>query len=324
MAIDPLILGRADVEAIMPSLTEVVDLVEGVYREAAGGAADAPTKIGVRPDRPLSFLHAMPAWLGGRRELGVKWVSYYPDSGAVPDSDATALMVLNDPDTGVPVAIMEGMHFTNARTAASGIFAAAHLVRGAPKTVGLIGCGALQAWTFPELVRRFPSIVTARVTSRRPESRVRFSEAQSTNAGISVNAVDTAQEAVQGADIVVSAIPQGLPPAARGEWLAPEALVIAFDILGTWDNDALSRFGLLATDGLPRLQNIISTQRMGAALPDRIVSFEELAAGKPPPQCDGAPILAVPTGVATLDVALAWEIYRRAERAGRGQRVTLL
>ncbi len=324
MAIDPLVLGRRDVEDLMPPLTDIVDMVEGVYREASEGLADVPTKIGVRPDRPLSFLHAMPAWLGGRRELGMKWVSYYPGSGAVPDSDATALMILNDPDTGVPVAILEGMHFTNARTAASGIFAVACLVRGTPESVGLIGCGGLQAWTLPELLRRFPSIRDVQVTSRRRESRARFAEDQSKETGVTVTAVDTVQEAVEGADIVLSAIPQGPPPIAQGMWLMPEALVIAFDILGTWDDAALARFGLLATDGLPRLQNIIATQPDSAALPAQIVQFEDLASGHPAPSCPGLPILAVPTGVATLDVALAWEIYRRAEAAGRGQRLTLL
>ena len=187
MAIDPLILGRADVRELMPTLSEVVDLVTQVYRESATGQTDVPTKIGVRPDRDLSFLHAMPAWLGGRRELGMKWVSYYPGSGAVPDSDATALMVLNDPDTGVPVAILEGMHFTNARTAASGVFAAACLAPAAPKVIGLIGCGGLQVWTLPELLRRYPSVGRVQVTSRRPESRAAFAAAHAVEG---VEAVD--------------------------------------------------------------------------------------------------------------------------------------
>ena len=66
----------------------------------------------------------MPAWLGGQREAGMKWVSYFPGSQAVPDSDATAIMILNEPEAGRPVAIMEAMQLTNARTAACGIFAA--------------------------------------------------------------------------------------------------------------------------------------------------------------------------------------------------------
>lgn len=318
-------MARADVEALLPSLPEIVDLAEGVYREAAEGLADAPTKIAVHPDRPLSFWHAMPASLTARREAGMKWVSYFPGSAVTPDSDATAALILNDPDDGRPVAIMEAMHLTNARTAACGVFAAHHLAPAAPVRLGLIGCGALPSWTTPALAEKFPSLRTANVTSRRPESRGAFADRMSSETGLKVEPVDTVEAAVVDADIVISAIPQGPPPVAQGTWLKPGALVIAFDILGTWDDDALARFGLLATDGLPRLENIIATQRPSAALPEKIVTFDALASDtaalwRPP----DAPVLAVPSGVASLDVALGWEIFRRAETAGRGRRVGLL
>ena len=325
-AIEPLVLDRDDVADLMPSLAEIVDLASAVYRESANGAVEVPTKIGIRPDRPLSFLHAMPAWLGARREIGMKWVSYFPGSDATPESDATAVMILNDPDSGLPVAIMEGMHFTNARTAASGIFAAGHLAPVNPVHIGLIGCGALQSWTLPELARLYPSMKSASVTSRRTESRNEFALRLSAETGVSVSPVNTVKEAVESADIVVSAIPQGPPPVAQGAWLKPGALVIAYDILGTWDDAALARFGLLATDGLPRLENIIATQRTSASLPDHIVSFDDLAAndGVTESSNQDKPVLAVPSGVASLDVALAWEIYRRAEFEGRGHRIKLL
>jgi len=322
--IAPLVLDRSDVTALLPPMPELVDLVTETYRQAAAGAVDVPSKIGVHTDRPHSFFHAMPAWLGARREAGMKWVSYFPGSQAVPDSDATAIMILNEPEAGRPVAIMEAMQLTNARTAACGIFAAMHLAPAEAKHLGLIGCGALPSWTVPELARRFPSMRSASVFSRREPSRAAFAKRISAETGLSVTPVDTARAAVEGADIVLSAIPQGPPPIARGAWLEPGALVVAFDILGTWGDDALGRFGLLATDSLPRLQSIIASQRAPARLPDRIVSFDEIAAtGKLPGGAVEGPVLAVPSGVASLDVAVAWAVYRRAKEIGRGRPVRL-
>jgi len=324
--IAPLVLDRSDVTDLLPPMPELVDLVTETYRQAAAGAVDVPSKIGVSTDRPLSFFHAMPAWLGRQREAGMKWVSYFPDSRATPDSDATAIMILNEPEAGRPVAIMEAMHLTNARTAACGIFAAIHLAPQEPVHLGLIGCGALPSWTVPELAQRFPSLRSASVFSRRASSREAFAERVTSGTGLAVTPVDTAAGAVEGADIVLSAIPQGPPPIAKGAWLKPNALVVAFDILGTWDDEALGRFGLLATDSLPRLQNIIASQRTSARLPDRIASFEEIAtAGElPSGDAEGRPVLAVPGGVASIDVAVAWAVYRRALESGRGRTVRLL
>lgn len=324
--IEPLILAREDVEALIPPLPEIVEIVRDVYREAADGTTDTPTKIGIHPDQPLSFLHAMPAWLGARREIGMKWVSYFPGSNVTADSDATALIILNEPDTGMPIAIMEAMHLTNARTAASGVFAAHHLAPSQPTHIGLIGCGALPTWTLPELVRRYDTVRSVRVVSKRRESRTNFASRLSKITGLSITPVETVREAVEEADIVVSAIPQGLPPVAKGAWIKPGALVIAYDIVGTWDDDAIARFGLLATDGLPRLENIVANQRTEAVLPTNVVSFESLAKfGHPSSSAPkGSPMLAVPTGVASLDIALASEIYRRATATGRGHRVKLM
>lgn len=322
--IAPLVLDRSDVAALLPPMPELVDLVSETYRQAAAGAVDVPSKIGVHTDRPLSFFHAMPAWLDARREAGMKWVSYFPGSQAVPDSDATAIMILNEPETGRPVAIMEAMHLTNARTAACGIFAAMHLAPSGPEHLGLVGCGALPSWTVPELTQRFPSLKSASVFSRRGSSREAFAERIAAETRLAVSPVDTARAAVEGADIVLSAIPQGPPPIAKGAWLKPDALVVAFDILGTWDDEALGRFGLLATDSLPRLQNIVDNQRASARLPDRIVSFDEIAAaGKLPGGAAEGPVLAVPGGVASIDVAVAWAVYRLALQSGRGQTVRL-
>ncbi len=176
--IAPLVLGRSDIEALGVTMPEVLAIVEDTYRLQDEGKVDSPTKVGVLADRTDSFYHIMTAWLGGRREVGMKWVSYYPGLEAERGSpDATAVIALNDPDTGAPVAIMEGMWITNLRTAACGLAAAKRLLPEAPRRLGLIGCGGLPTWTVPTLADLAPTLEEVVVTSRSEASRTRYCDA---------------------------------------------------------------------------------------------------------------------------------------------------
>ncbi len=324
--IAPLILSRADIEGLGVTMADVMAVVEATYRMQAAGAVDAPAKIGVFSDRPDSFFHIMTAWLGESREVGMKWVSYYPGLSAERDADdATALIALNDPDTGAPVALMEAMWITNLRTAACGLVAARPLLPAAPKRVGLVGCGGLPEWTLPPLIEMAPTIEEVVVTSRRAETREAFAARMAARTGRAVRPVGSIEAAVAGCDIVISAIPQTDEQPGKADWLEPGCLVIAYDVMGTWDDAALRRFDLLATDGRARLDNLIKSARPTARLPDRIVGFGELIGGGAEGRRSGDErILAIPTGVASVDVAVGWEIYRRARTAGVGVAVPLL
>lgn len=324
--IAPLVVSRDDIESLDITMPDVLGLVEDTYRLQSAGQIDVPTKIGVTPDRPDSFYHIMTAWLGGRREVGMKWISYYPGLETERRSpDATALIVLNDPDTGAPVAILEGMWITNLRTAACGLVAAKHLLPDRPRRLGLIGCGGLPSWTVPTLGEMAPTLTDIVVTSRTEASRTQYCESLRAKGRWSATPVDTIEEAVSDADIVISAIPQSAVQPGKGEWLKPGCLVIAYDVLGTWDDAALATFDRLATDGVDRLLSVIERSRPTATLPDRITGFADLVTD--PATGRGSAderILAIPTGPASVDVSVGWEIYRRARAAGRGREVTLL
>ena len=144
-----LLLDRADIEAVAPSLPEIVEVVEETYRMDGRGEVEVPVKVGVHPGRAHSFLHAMPAWVAGERALGMKWISYYPGNTARGFPDSSGLIVLNDPDHGHPVAIMEGMWITLVRTAACGAVAARYCARPEPARLGLVGCGGLGEMVSP-------------------------------------------------------------------------------------------------------------------------------------------------------------------------------
>ena len=66
-SIEPLILTESDILSVAPSLMDIIGIVEDTYAMDARGEVEVPAKIGVHPDYERSFLHAMPAWVSGRR-----------------------------------------------------------------------------------------------------------------------------------------------------------------------------------------------------------------------------------------------------------------
>ncbi len=322
-----LVLDRAAIEAVAPPIAEIVDLVEDTYRRDAAGEVEAPTKIGVHPDRPHSFLHAMPAWVsGGGGALGVKWISYYPGNSARGWPDSSGLIVLNDPEHGLPVAIMEGMWITLVRTASCAAVAARHCARGEPKRLGLVGCGGLGYWTVRVFGAVFPGIEEFYVASKTKESRTRFCGENSALGSWTLRPVDRLEDAVRDMDIVVSSVPQGTERPLQGAWWTPGTLAIPLDVVSAWDDAAFARLDRLVTDNFDGLTAAIRQRRPDLVLPGGDwASFADVVSGRVPGRTNAEErIMAIPTGVAGVDMTLAWEIYRRARDAGVGSEIALL
>src|SRR5215210_3304196 len=142
-------LTAADVRLAMPALAERLDLAEQTMT-ALVADAELPPKIGVHPRPDGSFAHAMPAHLrgsdaDGRSDLlGVKWIAGFPGNSARHLPAIHGLVLLTDPTTGQPTAILDAGPITAERTAAiSGIAIRrfAPETFGRPPRVGLIGAG---------------------------------------------------------------------------------------------------------------------------------------------------------------------------------------
>ncbi len=314
-----LLLDRADIEAVAPPLPEIVDLVEETYRMDGRGEVEVPVKAGVHPGRPHSFLHAMPAWVAGEKALGMKWISYYPGNTARGFPDSSGLIVLNDPDHGHPVAIMEGMWITLVRTAACGAVAARHCARREPARLGLVGCGGLGKWSLRVLSALFPSLTDVVIASRRRESREEFCAAMADEGPWNLIPADSVEDAVRGMDIVVSSIPQGSERPLKADWWTEGMLAIPLDVLTAWEDDAFEAIDMLVADNDAGLRAAAAQRRPDLRLPGEFVSFGDIVLGNIPGRLsDTDRIMAIPTGLGSVDMPLAWSIYRRAREAGIG------
>jgi ornithine cyclodeaminase/alanine dehydrogenase-like protein (mu-crystallin family) len=164
--------------------------------------------------------------------LGIKWVVGFPGNGAVGLPAITALVLLDDPRTGFPVGILDGGPITAQRTAAvSGVAIRRFAPRtGRPARAALIGAGVQGRSHLPVLGHLLPGCELA-VHDRHADRAADLAELGRRTVGIdSVQVAPTAQAAMAGADVVVTAVSFGaVRQVAPPDWLAADALVVAVD-----------------------------------------------------------------------------------------------
>jgi ornithine cyclodeaminase/alanine dehydrogenase-like protein (mu-crystallin family) len=234
-------LTGADVTAAMPPLAERLALAELTLRGLAGGA-ELPPKIGVHPRPAASFAHAMPALLrgdaadGSADRLGMKWVSGNPANNAAGLLGIYGVLVLNDPVSTAPVAILDAGPITAERTAAtSGVAIRAFAPRvpgdGVPRAA-LIGAGVQGRSHVPVLGHVLPGVTLSVFDRDRGRAGALADLARETPGIGGVRVAGSAREAVEGAGVVVT-VASFVAPSERqvmtNDWLAPDVLVVPVD-----------------------------------------------------------------------------------------------
>lgn len=135
-----LLLTQKDVEKILtPAVAN--ETVENAFRAYGRGDTQMPAKSYLY--FPKGDLRSMPAYISGEGFdiAGVKCVNVHPQNAAEPLPTVMAVVILNDPQTGFPLAILDGTCLTNLRTGAAGAVAAKYLSREDARVAGFVGCG---------------------------------------------------------------------------------------------------------------------------------------------------------------------------------------
>ena len=191
---------------------ELIPAVADALAALAAGKVVQPvrTVLPIEPHR--GFFAVMPAYAGA---MGAKLVTFYPHNVGVHTHHA--LIVMLKPETGEPLAVMDGRLITEMRTAAASAVATQHLARKNARVLGLIGSG-VQAGSHLAALRHVRSFQEVRVWS--PRNAPAFAQKHG------VKAVASAEQAARGADVVVVAA-SATTPILEGRWLAPGAHVNA-------------------------------------------------------------------------------------------------
>ncbi|HYL41311.1 MAG TPA: hypothetical protein VET90_08390, partial [Candidatus Binatus sp.] len=239
--------GAADVVAAMPGLDERLRLAEVTMTALARpGASELPSKIAIHPRPAGSFVHAMPAHLRATDRpdaaadlVGMKWVSGFPTNAAAGLPAIHAVVVLNDPETGIPTAILDGGPITAQRTAAvSGVALArwgpaARGTGGAGETdVAVIGAGVQGHSHLPVIGHVLPGARLHLFDRDAGRAAALAAEARVTPGIAAAEVHASARDAVKGAAAVITAA-SFAPPSERqamtNGWLRPDATVIPVD-----------------------------------------------------------------------------------------------
>ncbi|WP_406452976.1 2,3-diaminopropionate biosynthesis protein SbnB [Streptomyces sp. NBC_01622] len=149
------ISGEQVQQALTGRESEIGELVEATYRlHGAGDSVNPPSYFLRFPDRPSSRIIALPASLGGPLRVdGLKWISSFPGNTGSGLPRASAVLILNDPDTGYPYACLESSVISATRTASSAALAAEKLSQGRtrPLRVGFVGTGLIARYIHTHL-----------------------------------------------------------------------------------------------------------------------------------------------------------------------------
>ncbi len=274
----------------------------------ASALADLSSKKAVQPVRLAlavadhkGFMGVMPAYNGA---LGAKIVTFYPDNKGIHTHNAVILLFR--PETGEPIAMIDGRLITEMRTAAASAAATKLLARHDASVLAILGSG-VQAHSHLEalsLVRKFTDV---RVWS--PRNATAFADSHE-----GVRAVDSAEEAVKGADVIVVAT-SSMAPVLQGKWLSPGAHINAVGANHPkWrelDDDALAMSKIFVDSreaALVESGDVIAAGHIFAEI------GEVVAGVLPGRESDDEITLFKSLGQAVEDIAAADLVYQKAMR----------
>ena len=220
------ISGAQVLDALEGREKHVIDLVEQAYRTHAAGATVNPPSYFLRfPDRPASRIIALPASIGGDvRVDGLKWISSFPENVGNGIPRASAVLILNDHDTGYPFACLESSVISATRTAASAALAADVLSRdrARPKRVGFIGVGLIARYLHTYLASLGWTFEETGVFDLSAEHAAGFVSGVDPSARVH----DSAESLIRNSDLVVFATVAGTPHVHDPAWFAHHPLVL--------------------------------------------------------------------------------------------------
>jgi alanine dehydrogenase len=276
-------------------------------------------------------LRIMPAFIKSMDEAGVKCVNVHPDN-PLKNNLPTVMGVIElfDPKSGFPLSVMDGTWITNMRTGAAAGVGTKYLARKDSSVLGIIGAGK-QAFTQLMALREVMDIEHAKVYCRTCSSRENFAKMANERFGININAVATAEEAVKGADVVVTVTPAN-KPVLKTEWIekgthinamgadAPGKQELESGILkkskifiDCWEQARHSGEinvpvdeGIITRDSITaKIGDVITGKAEGRVSDDDITIFDS-------------------TGLAVQDVVTAWKVYEKAVKIGVGTSINFL
>jgi len=322
-----LYLSRGDLESLGVSMLEVVDAVEAGCAAKGRGEVVMPPKLSLHGAGD-AYSQVMAATLPGRGGLGAKWVTLFPQNAAAGLAITNGLVVLSDPETGLPAAVMDAGAITAWRTGASVGVAARYLARPDATRAGVVGCGVQARAAVRALIAVLPGLREVVCYDADPDRAAGFTQDLGPEAPqLTFGCCATPAEAVAESGVVVSAITMtaDIRPEIGPGLLRPGALAVALDYDAAWSPAAMAECDRFFCDDTATVR---ATQAAGtrlAAVPAAIAGdLGELAAGLVRGrETPDERLFCLNLGMALEDVVTGELALRRARELGVGRELPL-
>jgi len=319
-----LYLSQADVASVNLPMTEIIGALETAFREKGRGKTEMPPKPGIHPGGGDNFIHAMPAYIPALKSAGLKWVSGFVENSKRGLPYITGLLILNDVETGLPLAVMDCVWITAKRTGAATALSARYLARPESSVVGMLGCG-VQGRTHLEALKALFPIQKVKAYDIDPDIARGYAQEMEARFQVEVSPVQKPVDAVKGCDIVVTAGPILKQPhrTIQAGWLEEGAFASLVDFDSYWHPGAMKEASKFCTDDTEQL---LHYKQLGyfQDIPPIHADLGELVTGKKPGRQQAEErTMTANLGLAIDDMAVAPILYRQALEKGIGTKLPL-
>jgi N-[(2S)-2-amino-2-carboxyethyl]-L-glutamate dehydrogenase len=312
-------------QALQGREKQIMELVEATYRlHSAGDSVNPPSYFLRFPDRPSSRIIALLASIGGPvRVDGLKWVSSFPENVAAGIPRASAVLILNDHDTGYPFACLEASIISASRTAALAASAANWLSRERrrPRRVGFFGVGLIARYIHTFLAASGWSFEEIGVYDLSADSASGFRgylERSGTASRISVH--ESAEQLIRSADLLVFATVAAEPHVSELSWFAHHPLVLHVSL-----RDLAPEIVLASTNIVDDIEHCLKANT-SPHLAEQLTgkrdflqgTLDDVMAGRVRVPAD-RPVVFSPFGLGVLDLAVGKYVYDEVVRGGQLQ-----
>jgi len=331
MVMDTLLLPEEDVKKLV-SMDEAISAVESAFRDKALGNVQMPPKVYLLYGS--GDLRVMPCYIRTGEISSVKIVNSHPRNPEKGLPTVMAMIVLVNPETGFPKAVMGGTWITGIRTGAAGAVAAKYLARKNSRIAAFIGAGTQARMQLLGITRVLQSIREVRVFDIKSEAAkafIQFIEDHGA-AGLSLIPASSVREAIEDADIIITTTPSR-KPVVMSEWISDGVHLncIGADAPGKQELDPmiLKRASKIVVDDV---EQAIHSGEINVPLSEGIIGVSsiygelgEIVAGlKKGRESDDEITIFSSTGLAIQDAAVANIVYENALKKGVGTRIRLV
>ncbi len=321
-----LFLSLGDILRLNISFDDTYRIIREALIEHGKKSVVMPPKYGVHPAKVEgAHCNAMPAYIPKLGALGIKWVSGFPGNRDKQLPYVMGTLIINDDETGAPLAIMEASWITAMRTATVSGLVAQSCAREDAKVLGIVGAGVQGRFNTQAIVQATPKLEQIRVFDIDRRNLHEFVEKMEKQMSLDIIPEEGAQGALSESDIMVTATSFVEKPYVKKEWLRKGDLGILVHHRG-WENGAFYLADKLVVDDWAQTKSYgMEDGGFYGEIPDCYGELGEILAGlKPGRERKEERIVAITCGLAILDVAVGKMIYEKAKEKNIGMNLPFM